>query len=55
MEIILQNLDLFIFLALMVLSTTMAAVGLMQNSAAVVIGAMVIAHHERYERGDYTL
>jgi uncharacterized hydrophobic protein (TIGR00271 family) len=33
----------FDFLALMVLSTTMAAVGLMQNSAAVVIGAMLVA------------
>jgi uncharacterized hydrophobic protein (TIGR00271 family) len=33
----------FDFLALMVLSTTMAAVGLVQNSAAVVIGAMLVA------------
>jgi len=33
----------FDFIALMVLSTTMAAVGLMQNSAAVVIGAMLVA------------
>jgi len=33
----------FDFLALMVLSTTMAAMGLIQNSAAVVIGAMLVA------------
>lgn len=33
----------FDFLALMVLSTTMAAIGLIQNSAAVVIGAMLVA------------
>jgi uncharacterized hydrophobic protein (TIGR00271 family) len=33
----------FDFLALMLLSTTMAAVGLIQNSAAVVIGAMLVA------------
>jgi uncharacterized hydrophobic protein (TIGR00271 family) len=33
----------FDFLALMVLSTSMAAIGLMQNSAAVVIGAMLVA------------
>lgn len=33
----------FDFLALMMLSTTMAAIGLIQNSAAVVIGAMLVA------------
>ncbi len=33
----------FDFVALMVLSTTMAAIGLIQNSAAVVIGAMLVA------------
>ena len=33
----------FDFLALMVLSTTMAAIGLIQNSTAVVIGAMLVA------------
>ena len=33
----------FDFVVLMVLSTTMAAIGLMQNSAAVVIGAMLVA------------
>jgi uncharacterized hydrophobic protein (TIGR00271 family) len=33
----------FDFLTLMVLSTTMAAIGLIQNSAAVVIGAMLVA------------
>jgi uncharacterized hydrophobic protein (TIGR00271 family) len=33
----------FDFVALMVLSTTMAAFGLIQNSAAVVIGAMLVA------------
>ena len=33
----------FDFIALMVLSTTIAAIGLVQNSAAVVIGAMLVA------------
>jgi uncharacterized hydrophobic protein (TIGR00271 family) len=33
----------FDFIALMVLSTTMAAIGLIQNSTAVVIGAMLVA------------
>ena len=33
----------FDFMALMVLSTVMAAIGLIQNSAAVVIGAMLVA------------
>jgi uncharacterized hydrophobic protein (TIGR00271 family) len=33
----------FDFVTLMVLSTTMAAIGLIQNSAAVVIGAMLVA------------
>ena len=37
-----SNLD-FDFIALMVLATTIAAIGLIQNSAAVVIGAMLVA------------
>jgi uncharacterized hydrophobic protein (TIGR00271 family) len=37
-----SNLD-FDFIALMVLATTIAAIGLVQNSAAVVIGAMLVA------------